>query len=369
MDTSAPDFTRDVQAVLGLPFDAIDLDAACARVRDAALRRKPCFFSTPNLNFAIACRDDAQFRQSVLASDLILADGAPIVWVARLTGASLRQRVAGASLFERLRQAAAPALRVFFFGGPDGAAQQACERLNVAPGGLAGVGALSPGFVSVDAMSDERSIGRVNDAQPDFVLVALGARKGQEWIMRNRARLTAPVVSHLGAVVNFTAGTVARAPALVQMLQLEWLWRIKEEPGLWRRYWHDGLALLRTLAAGVLPLALARATARVPAGSASLTQHGSPDAPVLALDGHWQAADAPRLRERLAALARDGVAPALDLRQARHLDPATLGTLMLLHGWCTGSARPWRVVGCSDPVRRLLRWHGATYLLTPTKHP
>ena len=87
-------------------------------------------------------------------------------------------------------------------------------------------------------------------------MVSLGAKKGQLWLQHNQYRLRVPVRFHLGAVINFQAGTVRRAPPIMRELGLEWLWRIKEEPYLWRRYWNDGVVLLRLLVARVLPLAL-----------------------------------------------------------------------------------------------------------------
>src|SRR4051812_3004369 len=81
---AAPDFQRDVYCVLGLPFDAVTMTQTVARVRQAALTNKRCFISTPNLNFLIAARSDTAFRDSVLNSDLSLADGMPLIWMARL---------------------------------------------------------------------------------------------------------------------------------------------------------------------------------------------------------------------------------------------------------------------------------------------
>ena len=78
----------------------------------------------------------------------------------------------------------------------------------------------------------------------DFLAVSLGAKKGQLWLHRNHQRLTVPVRAHLGVTVNFQAGTVKRAPPRLRAWGLEWLWRIKEEPHLWRRYAHDGWVLL-----------------------------------------------------------------------------------------------------------------------------
>src|SRR5262245_21240337 len=164
-------FERDVHCVLGLPFDAVDLTGAESIVRDAAARGRRCFVSTPNVNFAIGCLGDAALRDSVLARHLSLADGMPIVWLARLLGAPLRGRAAGADLFERLRRPSAAPLSVYFFGGPAGAAQAAAERLNAARGGLACVGYESPGFGPAAGLAGEESIARINASGADFLVV------------------------------------------------------------------------------------------------------------------------------------------------------------------------------------------------------
>ena len=105
-------------------------------------------------------------------------------------------------------------------------------------------------------------IDKVNASEADFLAVSLGARKGQLWLHRNHQRLTIPIRAHLGAVINFQAGTVKRAPTWLRAWGLEWLWRIKEEPHLWRRYAHDGWVLLRLIFTRVLPLAVANRWSR-----------------------------------------------------------------------------------------------------------
>src|SRR5207244_10946213 len=104
-------------------------------------------------------------------------------------------------------------------------------------------GVLDPGFGSVEEMSRDHIIDKVNAGAADFLAVSLGAKKGQLWLHRNHQRLTIPVRAHLGVTVNFQAGTVKRAPLRLRAWGLEWLWRIKEEPHLWRRYAHDGRVL------------------------------------------------------------------------------------------------------------------------------
>lgn len=254
-DTSPP--PRNPVRVLGLPFDAVTLDEAVQQVRDAVRVRRRLFLSTPNLNFLMACQHDAAFRASVIESDLSVADGMPVVWLSRLLGTPLPERVTGADIYARLRNNPLPPgyapIRVYFFGGPPGAAAAAGRRLNAESSSLVCVGHETPGFGSVDDMSGDTVRERINASGADFLIVALGAAKGQAWIQRNRAHLQVPVVSHLGAVVNFEAGTVSRAPGWMQRAGLEWLWRIKEEPALWRRYGRDGAALAGLIVRELLP--------------------------------------------------------------------------------------------------------------------
>ena len=96
------DFDRNVYCLVGLPFDAISLPEAVHQVREAAMLSVPCFISTPNLNFLIASQDDPEFRESVCQSDLSLADDMPLVWMAKLLGLPVCERVAGSDLFATL---------------------------------------------------------------------------------------------------------------------------------------------------------------------------------------------------------------------------------------------------------------------------
>lgn len=360
-----PDFSRPVHCILGLPIDAVSESQAVDIVRRAATQRRRCFLSTPNLNFAVACLSDPAFRDSVLHSDLNTADGMPLVWVARLLGAPIGERVAGASLFERLRRGAAPSLGVFFFGGPDGAAGLACEQLNREHGGLRCVGCASPGFGTVDEMSTSERIAQINASGADFVVVSLGAKKGQAWIERNRDRLEAPVVSHLGAVVNFVAGSVARAPGPLQRFGLEWLWRIAEEPALWRRYLHDGAALIRLLFGRVIPYAWrlrvhAPGAAQLAAARVETLPSGGDS--VLRLAGAWTARNLDPLRAAFAQAAARDAAIRVDLAGVTHLDSAAIGLICLLRGHCSQARRGWRMSGASRSLRRLLRHACADYL-------
>jgi N-acetylglucosaminyldiphosphoundecaprenol N-acetyl-beta-D-mannosaminyltransferase len=378
MQKPGDDFDRDVWCILGLPFDAVDMSGAVQRVRDAVRVRARCFMSTPNLNFLIASQDDAGFRQSVLDSDLSLADGMPILWLARLTGVPLPERVAGSDVFAVLREGeadrgreAAPTrtdgdpLRVFFFGGQEGIAERACERLNAEGGGLRCVGAYGPGFGSLDEMSAPAVIAQVNASEADLLVVALGARKGQAWIVRNLAGLTIPVVSHLGAVINFVAGNVRRAPAWMRRAGLEWAWRIREEPALWRRYAGDGLELLWLMVTRVMPFLVWRLVNRGGGAAPAEVAHGrkANSTGRIALRGGLVASALAPVRQAFREAAAAGGDLVVDLGGVTRVDGAFLGLLLVLEKHVRRAGGRLVVENTPSTVRRIFRWNGVGYLV------
>jgi len=258
MDQKA--FDRPLHVVHGIPLDCVGLEGAMAVIDRAISAREPLLLSTPNMNFYTLARHNAAFRQSLFASGLCLADGAPVVALARWAGVPLPGRVAGSDLFEALRdRSAAIPVKVYLFGGPQGAAEKAAAALNASAKGVTCVGWASPGFGSIAEMSTDAILSGINASGADMLVIALGAQKGQAWLMHNAARLTVPVRTHLGAVVNFEAGTVARAPALYRKLALEWLWRVQQEPRLAARYRDDAVTLARLFTTRTLPGFFARA--------------------------------------------------------------------------------------------------------------
>jgi N-acetylglucosaminyldiphosphoundecaprenol N-acetyl-beta-D-mannosaminyltransferase len=255
---SLSNLARPVYCVLGLPIDAVNMATVIRRVDAAAANRAPLLLSTPNMNFLVGSLSDPEFRESILNSDLCPPDGAPIVWIARLLGLPIKERVAGSDLLDELRgrPSALNPLTIFLFGGAKGIAEAAAKTLNAQPSGLTCVGTMDPGFCEIDQMSKDDIIDALNSSGADFLMLALGAKKGQLWLQRNQSRLTIPIRAHLGAAMNFQAGSISRAPPLLRTWGLEWLWRIKEEHYLWRRYRDDALVLLRLLLTRILPLAI-----------------------------------------------------------------------------------------------------------------
>ena len=359
------DFQRPVFCLLGVAFEIIDMPTVLDRFRQAAHDRSRLVLSTPNVNNIVTVQRNAAYRDAVAGCELVVPDGMPLVWMARWLGIRTR-RIAGSDLFQLLMNGEAGALRVFFFGAPEGVAEAACARLNRDGGPVSGAGWHYPGFGSVAEMTAPEVLARINAAAPDFVVVALGTAKGQQWITRASTGLTAPLLSHLGAVVNFVAGSVRRAPLAMQNLGLEWLWRIREEPALWRRYATDGWALGGLCLRSVLPLVLRRLwRGVVPVRSSARVDLAVLDAGQkrLTLSGNWLPADLGRLREALTKLTATDGAVLIDAQALGWVDHTFIGLLIRLYGHQNKRGLRFRIDRPSSAFARQLRWHCADYLL------
>jgi len=327
-------FDRDVHCLFGLPIDAVSMDQVIQRIRRSVQERTRLFLSTPNLNFLIACQSDKPFLQSVINSDLSIADGMPLVWMAGVLGVPIRERVAGSDLFDRLRDQTTTPIKIYFFGGQEGVAEAACVRLNASPAGLRCVGFSSPGFGSVEDMSSTETIEKINASEADFLVISLGATKGQAWIEFNRARISVPVISHLGAVINFVAGTIDRSPRWMRNYGLEWLWRVKSEPGLWRRYVFDGIGLLRLLSTKFVRYAWYLRSQRPTAAAlqqASVRIMVNGSEMVFWLGGAWTTRNLMSFRQSLDRAAEKSCDISLDLKEVSYVDSAFLGLMILLY--------------------------------------
>ena len=363
------EFKRNVWCLLGLTIDAIKLDCVLARIDRAILENEECVFSTPNLNFCIAALEDRAFRNTVLNCNLNLLDGVPLLWVARAVGAIIPEKVSGSDLFDRYwrrQQSEKRNSRVYFFGGEKGVAELACKRINEFSPSLECVGSMNPGFGSIEELSSEEIIEQINLSGADFVVVSLGARKGQLWIERNRSLIEAPVISHLGAVVNFVADTVQRAPRWMQKMGFEWLWRIYQEPSLWRRYFFDGLVFLKLVVSRILPLAIWGRINR------NRLEHAEPlifelseeaDRIELAVAGICSHHTVDPLREIFRDAASREKPVKLDLSGVEAIDGAFLGLCIMLKKHVSASGHELTLSGASPTVRRLIRWNCAEYLL------
>ena len=364
------DFSRSVYCVLGVPVDEITMPRLVARIHHAASKREPFFLSTPNLNYLMLSQRDPAFRQSLLESDVCPADGVGVLLICRLLGIPIASRVAGSDLPAALRTiqtSAGRGLRLALLGGEPGVGERARVAINAGDTErLVCVAAIDPGLVTPEMLNDPSLAEQINATRADFLLVALGAQKGQAWLVANRQRLTVPVLSHLGATVNFLAGAVKRAPEGVRKLGLEWLWRIKEEPKLAPRYLADGLQLSWILLTRILPLGLWLRRGRaqdLDRGSGVWLDTDSPEWCIVTLAGNLDDAQLAPVVEAFRGAVQSGRDIRLDFGRLKSFGMAFAGQVLMLQKTLQRQSRSLSIVAAAPAVSRALKWCGLEYLM------
>jgi N-acetylglucosaminyldiphosphoundecaprenol N-acetyl-beta-D-mannosaminyltransferase len=233
------DAASDRIVIDGLAFDNVTMGEAIDLVENYIDRGKEMLVVTTNVDNLLTLSRDEEFRRAYAAADLVLADGVPLLWLARLQGTPLKDRVSGADfVVEFCRMAAQRGRRVFFLGGLEGVAQRAAEVLQKRFPGLTVVGSHSPSW-NFDRKEDENRqiVEMIKQQRPDILFIAAGAPKQENWLSRYRAEFGPVVSMGVGAAFDFVSGYKRRAPQVLRSCGLEWLWRLVHEPRrLFRRY-------------------------------------------------------------------------------------------------------------------------------------
>lgn len=254
---------RDVSLILGVPIDKVNMEEATNKifslVEDYEKDGNPRFVATVNVNILTECHSwnpkspkNPELINALRRADMNTPDGMPLVWLSKLLGDGLKERVTGADLVPRIAQKASRlGKRIFFLGGEQASAFSAASILEKQNPGLKIAGILCPTITLEKNKriglrdNDREIINTINRSQCDILLIALGGLKQEIWFSRVRRFLNIPVSIGVGGTFNFISGTVSRAPAWMQRMSLEWVYRLIQEPRrLWKRYFLDGFKFI-----------------------------------------------------------------------------------------------------------------------------
>ncbi len=220
--------------ILGVSVANLDRGEALSMVHAAVAsgtHRPIAFLNAHNANVA---HGDPAFRK-VLASFTVLPDGIGVdLGSLILCGGKFAANLNGTDFVPALLREAPQPLTVGLFGGRPGVAEKALS-----------------GFAAIDPRHSYRVIGHgyLGEAETqtmlatlarkpvDILLVALGTPRQETFIAQRITGRHASVPMAVGALLDFVAGEVTRAPGWVRALRFEWVYRLALEPQrLWRRY-------------------------------------------------------------------------------------------------------------------------------------
>lgn len=207
------------------------------KIAIAAARRNSEYVCIANVHSLIEASNDAAFAKVLNNAGIVTPDGMPITWAMRLLYGFKQERIPGMTVLPDSIQAASDAgLPVFFYGATeeilsktDAFIKNYFPALNVA-------GMYSPPFRKLTQHEEEVVVSIINASGAAVVFVALGCPKQEKWMASMKGRINATMIG-VGGALPVMIGLQKRAPAWMQNIGLEWLFRLCQEPGrLFKRY-------------------------------------------------------------------------------------------------------------------------------------
>lgn len=218
------------------PIDALTLKETVEVVDNAIQERKQIHHVAVNVAKIVAMQKDEELYQSVVSADIINADGLPIVWVSKLFGNPLPERVTGVDLMQSIVELAhIKKYKIFFLGAKEEVIATIVDiyQKKYSPHIIAGY---RNGYFKND---DEADIAReINASGANILFVAISSPKKEHFLYKNKELLKGVnFIMGVGGSFDVIAGKVKRAPLWMQNNGLEWLFRVIQEPQrMWKRY-------------------------------------------------------------------------------------------------------------------------------------
>lgn len=187
--------------------------------------------------YNIAQKDDV-YINALRRSDVLLPDGISIVFAKRLLNATCLRKIAGEDLFYyEMKKLNRTCGKCFFLGSSNQTLDRIKKRANILYPRVS-IEVYSPPYATkFSEHENSKMLAEINNFKPDVLFVGMTAPKQEKWAYENLEHIDAGHICTIGAVFDFFAGTVTRAPNWIIKIGFEWLYRLYKEPRrMWRRY-------------------------------------------------------------------------------------------------------------------------------------
>lgn len=216
--------------ILGTNINVTDMENAVAYFNEHLDELRGNYVCISNVHTTVMAYRDSEYQKVQNSGAMALPDGKPLSIVSRKRGFPDAQRVPGPDLMIRIfKESREKGYRHYFYGSTEKTLEMLKKRLLEEYPWLNIAGMYSPPFRQLTDNEDLEIVKQINDAEPDFIWVALGAPKQEKWMYQHKNKLNG-VMLGVGAAFDFSAGTVKRAPKWMQECCLEWMYRILQDP-------------------------------------------------------------------------------------------------------------------------------------------
>lgn len=220
--------------ILGVNIAAINMGWLLDFVTKNINELKGDYICVSNVHTTVMASDNENYKSIQNGGILAIPDGGPLSSIGRFRGFSQMERTTGPSFMEEILKKGG--YRHFFYGSTNETLKKLSDVLNIRYPRSKVVGLYSPPFRDLTESEDKEIINMINKTQPDFIWVGLGAPKQEKW-MASHYGITKGLMVGVGAGFDYLAGNIKRAPSWMQKYNLEWLYRLFQDPKrLYKRY-------------------------------------------------------------------------------------------------------------------------------------
>lgn len=229
--------------ILGVNICAMKFDEVEAYLSDNIDSLRGKYITVANVHTTVTAYKDDTYRAVQNGAILTLPDGGPLSSVGRRRGFSEMERITGPDLMYRLFKSH-PKMRHFFYGSTEETLQLMQGNLKEKFPDISIAGVYSPPFRPATKAEDEQVVQMINETKPDIIWIGLGAPKQERWMADHQGSLDGVTIG-VGAGFDYFAGNIKRAPKWMQKHDLEWLYRLIQDPNrLWKRYLSTNISFI-----------------------------------------------------------------------------------------------------------------------------
>lgn len=225
--------------IMGVNIAAIDMKWLVNFITNNLTDLSGDYICVSNVHTTVMAYENPEYLKVQNGGILAIPDGGPLHSVANKRGYSMSRTTGPDLMSEMFKISSEKGFRHYFYGSTQETLDELYKNIqNIYPE-MQVVGIYSPPFRPISQEEDYEIIDKINDTKPDFVWVGLGAPKQENWMAAHQGKVNGLMIG-VGAGFDYFAGNIKRAPKWMQKTNLEWLYRLMQDPKrLLSRYWHS----------------------------------------------------------------------------------------------------------------------------------
>lgn len=225
--------------ILGVDIAAVNMDWLLKYIKKNISALSGDYMCVSNVHTTVTAFEDPEYLEVQNGGIMAIPDGGPLSSVGRKRGHKNMERITGPGFMGQIFQISeANHYRHYFYGSTEETLEKMKKKLLETYPEMEICGFYSPPFRAMNEEEDQKIIEEINRAKPDFVWVGLGAPKQEIWMYQHQGLINGFMVG-VGAGFDYYAGNIKRAPKWMQKTNMEWFYRLMQDPKrLFARYWH-----------------------------------------------------------------------------------------------------------------------------------